>query len=231
MLFLDLVVLDPESLAPRRPLVLPGSGPEWWALTEWRLDYATRTFVPWPTPPWPSLWEYDLFLGLWNAAVARSAEIGGDGDARLRYLLYCWLEASTAVLEQEPSAPPAQPPDSNRWEALIDRLESLLLRATADESDEGMLSWFRDLTALLMPERIGLPYDDIRGAFARSDAFKQFWRREASEIVQLRLDVLRRMTDAGLRPLAVTFAETALPGDAEKFVLSRSATDTMLPRT
>jgi hypothetical protein len=103
MLFLDLTALGtdygprPRTRMMRRPR--PGY---WWALTQWRTDYAARTHIAWPAPVWASFWKYDLFLGLWNATIKSARK---DPSAlkkpydKLRFLLYAWIDCSAAVLE------------------------------------------------------------------------------------------------------------------------------------
>ncbi len=167
--------------------------------------------IYWPVPPWLSFWEFDLFLGLWNVSVelakgfaepATPPGPGGSHHDKVEYLIYSWINCAMLALERKPvPRPSGASQDDVQWTALVARLGRVLEKATA-ESDDAMIGWFRELTAFLMPESIG-NRPEILSEFAKSDIFRAFWGREASEIIRFRLDTLARMRSSGLSQFAL----------------------------
>jgi hypothetical protein len=223
MLLQDLTALGTGSDSARRLHLI---GPPWWALTQWRIDHARRTHLVWPAPRWASFWEYDLFLGLWDAATR---SIPKKVEEKLEFLLYSWIDCSASVVERKaPVHLIAKSPDEKQWGALVKRLDALLKKGTDDTSVEAAIVWFRDLTTLVMPELIG-HRPEVWAHFSKSRSFSDFWQREANEILRLRLDNLERMAASGLRALALQLGSLQLPEFLRPCQLDTDQLDSILP--
>ena len=100
MLVQDVLIFNPHGSWNSRPLLQGHPLRKRWAMTEWRVDYWQRPVITWPTPIWSTFWEYDLFLGHWNATLAEysSRTANNDAERRLDYLVFTWMDAATAVL-------------------------------------------------------------------------------------------------------------------------------------
>jgi hypothetical protein len=162
MVYQDLCAIGPDPDAEFRPL-LPytptAAGPtarhSWWALTEWRADNTLPLAVYWPLPPWPTFWEYDMFLVEWNKAVKFLRGDSAQPKERFERLLFHWIDAATAMLRWES---PLAKPDARDldWDALVERIAGLHDKSQTCKLRAGVArEWLIRIGFLLMPEVIG----------------------------------------------------------------------------
>ncbi len=236
MLIQSLAALSPDDgLASRLVSVRRRDSEQWWAWSHWRLDYAARVALYWPVPYWSSFREFDLFLGLWSAAIEaaktfkepKPVRAGAVAD-RLDFLIYSWLNCAALVMEgKQESALTTTGAGAVRWYPLVQRLGKLLERVSASSAEDATVSWFRNITVLLMPEMIG-NRPQIRKQFARSTTFKEFWDREATEITRVRLDTLSVLVAHELREFALEAGSVQMP-EAAKIQLKKGAIELTPP--
>ena len=182
MLFQDLLNLKTDRSTFPYFLMWRNINVRRWAESEWRTEDAKQVKITWPTPPWSSFWEYDLFFALWNKTLNHLGSTGTEAEGvRLAQLVFYWVDAGTAVLSwQQPFGVPGS--NGLEWQKLVNRLETLI----AENKETGFRAetvrwWLIHVACLLMREMIG-DRSDITSSFASSTVLKDFWRKSAREI-------------------------------------------------
>ena len=197
MLFQDLVNLvnlAPESTSPT-PLMKNNPDDKCWAVTEWVSGSGGRVKLAWPTPPWRTFWEYDLFLGIWNKYLDKITVTNETPNyAALEQLVFGWLDSATAVLAwKSPVGIPGSLPLD--WQNLVNQLEDMI--EVTNENENGYRAqlareWLTRVACLVMPEMIG-EGTKISNHLAVSGKLKDYWKMTANSIWQSRERSLKQL--------------------------------------
>ena len=207
MLVQDVLIFNPHGSWNSRPLLQGHPLRKRWAMTEWRVDYWQRPVITWPTPIWSTFWEYDLFLGHWNATLAEysSRTANNDAERRLDYLVFTWMDAATAVLlGEEPIGTRRQGSSlSMPWGELVERLGNLAgSQGQGNPGEDQRDGWLLDVGFMLLPEVTGLSWRRPK-EFMFSQPLRGYWKTRKREIVNYRRRVLEhRFVNAGTVRLA-----------------------------
>ena len=108
---------------------------QWWAITQWRSDYAARISIFWPVPAWSSYWEFDLFLGLWKCAIKSARDFADPNNVqdKLDFLIYSWMDCAALVFERKQvTRSTGKGPDATQWTELVKRLAAVLEEASVE---------------------------------------------------------------------------------------------------
>jgi hypothetical protein len=149
--------------------------------------------VPWFLPNWTSFWEFQAFIGPWNAAVRHAQTLHARkrvdaSSAVAGYLAYAWHAAATAalmtgkrtfevVLDREPS--------DGDWQRLIDAIYELRAKTRVMTARRELVEDWQAHVACNMAPECGVPVD-VAVRFADSKLARHVWLDVATEVRRLR---------------------------------------------
>jgi hypothetical protein len=153
--------------------------------------------VPWPAPPFTSLWECELFFNAVDTMILRQPS--PDDESSLEPLAFAWISCGTAIVDDHdpiPWTPENGKSVKQSWDKLRKRAKDLVALTWKGNKflQKKAKRWLDSLALLTMPE-CGLPRNIVvakKFKFVEEPSVKDYWDREHGRIQSKRAMRLKK---------------------------------------
>lgn len=174
----DLLALAPESTGETSPWLDNPQARKPLITSQWSLREKS-TELEWPTPPYVSFLEHDLFTGTWFKILEGITSAMCNQASVVATLAHAWIHLGTCIMDgQIYSFIQNYLRGSLKWEKLAQQVEALInKRDVSDSEAERNRLWLINIALLMMPET-GVPPQVLSEFWLLAKALQGFIRED-----------------------------------------------------